>query len=93
MLDYFRQTWSRISIDAQWRQSRDQVPTNAGPLNSSSLVHRALSLMRAQSPGYLQHFLSYVDALSWMDQMSGGEAPKETRRASATKKSPRSRAR
>ena len=93
MLDYFRKTWSRLSVDRQWRQSRDQVPTNAGPLNSSSLVHRALSLMREQSPGYLQHFLSYVDALSWMEQMNGDDAPRDARRATHTKKGARSRSR
>lgn len=96
MLDDFRKTWSRISTDTRLRQSRDQVPTNAGPLNSSSLVHRALSLMREQSPAYLQHFLSYVDALSWLDQMNGGDVPappKESRRATGTKKAAKSRSR
>ncbi|HEY1611482.1 MAG TPA: DUF2894 domain-containing protein [Paraburkholderia sp.] len=95
LLDYFKKTWSRLSTDIQLRQSREQVPTNAGPLNSSSLVHRALSLMREQSPAYLQHFLSYVDALSWMEQMNGGEAPapKEARRAPAAKKGARNRSR
>jgi hypothetical protein len=95
MLDDFRKTWSRISADLQFRQSRAQVPTNAGPLNSSSLVHRALSLMREQSPAYLQHFLSYVDALSWLDQMNGGDVPtpKEPRRATGAKKSAKSRSR
>jgi hypothetical protein len=95
MFDYFRNTWSRISTDVQLRQSRDQVPTNAGPLNSSSLVHRALSLMREQSPAYLQHFLAYVDALSWLEQMNAGDAPapKETRRTTGAKKGAKSRAR
>jgi len=86
VLDEFRNTWSRISTDARLRQSRERVPTNAGPLNSSSLVHRALSLMREQSPAYLQHFLSFVDALSWLEQIGGGEAPKDTRRPSGAKK-------
>ena len=96
MLDYFRKTWSRVSAERQVRQSRDQVPTNAGPLNSSSLVHRSLSLMRELSPGYLEQFLSYVDALSWMEQLNGGDAPvaqKETRRPVAAKKSAKSRSR
>ncbi|HTH60394.1 MAG TPA: DUF2894 domain-containing protein [Paraburkholderia sp.] len=89
MLDDFRKTWSRLSTDIQLRQSREQVPTNAGPLNSSSLVHRALALMREQSPAYLQHFLSYVDALSWLGQLNGGDdasPPKEARRATVAKK-------
>jgi hypothetical protein len=53
------------------RDSLAQVPRNAGPLNSSSLVHRALSLMREVSPGYFQQFLAYADALSWMEAMNG----------------------
>ncbi|MPW20195.1 DUF2894 domain-containing protein [Paraburkholderia sp. CNPSo 3157] len=94
-LDYFRQTWSKLSADKQLRQSLEQVPGNAGPLNSSSLVHRSLSLMRELSPGYLQQFLSYVDALSWMEQMTGGIASpaKDAPRAASTKKSARSRSR
>lgn len=97
LLDYFRATWSRLSAERQLRQSEDRVPRNAGPLNSSSLVHRSLSLMRELSPGYLQHFLSYVDALSWVEQMNGAAgAPKDAPRAANTatgKKGERSRAR
>lgn len=71
LLDYFRETWSRVSVDKQLRQSLEQVPDNAGPLNSNGLVHRALTLMRELSPGYLQQFLSYVEALSWMEELAG----------------------
>lgn len=70
MLDYFRETWSRFSMEKTLRQSLEQVPDNAGPLNSNSLIHRSLSLMRELSPGYLQQFLSYVEALSWMEQLA-----------------------
>lgn len=94
VLDYFREIWSRLSTERQLRQSLKQVPGNAGPLNSSSLVHRSLSLMRELSPGYLQQFLSYVDALSWMEQMNGG-APegKDAPRAASARKSARSKPR
>ncbi len=70
MLDYFRETWSKVSTDSQLLASQEQVPKNAGPLNSNSLVHRSLSLMRELSPEYLRQFLSYVDALSWLEQMN-----------------------
>ncbi|MFT4065733.1 DUF2894 domain-containing protein [Paraburkholderia sp.] len=73
-LDYFREVWSRVRAEKQLRQSLAPVPGNAGPLNSSSLVHRSLSLMRELSPGYLKQFLSYVDTLSWLEQMNGGAA-------------------
>jgi hypothetical protein len=87
MLDYFRATWASLRTENQLRQSLGQVPQNAGPLNSNSLVHRSLSLMRELSPGYLQHFLSYVDTLSWMEQLGGNEAPasKETPRSGGRK--------
>jgi hypothetical protein len=94
-LDYFREVWSKVRTEKQMRQSLEQVPGNAGPLNSSSLVHRALSLMREVSPGYLKQFLSYVDALSWMEQINGATAPvgKEAPRAGTPGKSARGKAR
>jgi hypothetical protein len=73
-LTEFRKIWSEVRTDSQVRQSLEQVPSNAGPLNSGNLVHRSLTLMRELSPGYLQQFLSYVDTLSWMEQMSDGGA-------------------
>lgn len=97
LVEYFRQTWSRVRSEKQLRQSLDQVPRNAGPLNSSSLVHRALSLMREVSPGYLQQFLAYADALSWLEQLNasvGVAAPvKEAPRASSAKKGVRGKGR
>ena len=74
-LDEFRNIWSEVRIESQIRQSLEQVPADAGPLNSGSLVHRSLTLMHELSQGYLQHFLSYIDTLSWMEQMSDGGAP------------------
>jgi hypothetical protein len=95
LLDYFRETWSKLSTDRQLRQSEYQVPKNAGPLNSSSLVHRSLSLMRELSPGYLRQFLAYADALAWLEQMTAVAAPplKEAPRAASVKKTARSKAR
>ena len=94
-LDYFREVWSKVRTEKQMRQSLEQVPGNAGPLNSSSLVHRALSLMREVSPGYLKQFLSYVDALSWLEQLNGGAAPagKDAPRAGHAGKATRGKAR
>jgi hypothetical protein len=101
MLDYFRETWSRFSTEKHLRHSLAQVPDNAGPLNSNSLIHRSLALMREVSPGYLRQFLSYVDALSCMEQLAGpvaspgaAAAPASTtHRASGAKKSARGKAR
>lgn len=93
-LDYFRDVWSRVRTEKQVRQSLAKVPGNAGPLNSSSLVHRALSLMRELSPEYLKQFLSYVDTLAWLEQMNGcAPAAKETPRAASAGKGTRGKAR
>ncbi|PHP86514.1 hypothetical protein CFB52_018295 [Burkholderia sp. AU18528] len=87
LVDYFRATWSKVRTEQQYRQSLDQVPRNAGPLNSNSLVHRSLATMRELSPDYLQQFLSYVDALAWLEDLAGGGAQpeKEAPRAKAAK--------
>ena len=73
-LAYFRSTWSRLSAERRLTRSLATVPENAGPLNSHQLVHRALQTMRETSPVYLHHFMTYVDALLWLDQAGGGAA-------------------
>jgi len=91
VMDYFRDTWSRIRTSRQLEQSLQQVPEHAGPLNSRHLMHRSLSLMRELSPEYLHQFLSYVDALAWLEQMNGAEvlpAKDGARGGSARKKPP-----
>lgn len=89
-LSYFRSTWSKLSADRRLTQSLAKVPENAGPLNSHHLVHRSLTLMRDLSPEYLNRFMSYVDALSWLDQASSGgaDAPRaENQRKTARRRS------
>lgn len=74
-LDEARRIWAQLRTGSQLRQSLEQVPANAGPLNSGTLVHRSIALMRELSPGYLEQFLSYVDDLSWVARMNPGGAP------------------
>jgi len=95
VLEYFRGVWSRVSADRQVLQSQEQVHKNAGPLNSNQLVHRALSLMREVSPGYLQQFLSYTDALMWLEQVQTAIAPppKEAAPRAGAKKTARGKGR
>jgi hypothetical protein len=85
-LDDFRKTWSAVRSESQLRQSLAFVPTNAGPLNSAALVHRSIALMRELSPGYLQHFLAYVDDLSWLEQLSASVGSKTVARPASRKK-------
>ncbi|WP_454261583.1 DUF2894 domain-containing protein [Pseudoxanthomonas mexicana] len=70
-----REVWAQVRIDSQLRASLHDVPADAGPLNSGMLVHRALHLMRAASPGYLQHFIAYADTLSSLEQLQQAVAP------------------
>lgn len=67
-LDYFRSTWSQISIQRQITQSLATTPRNAGPLNSHRLVVRALQAMREVSPAYLSRFMAHADALQWLER-------------------------
>uniref|UniRef100_UPI0021C13D81 DUF2894 domain-containing protein n=2 Tax=Burkholderiaceae TaxID=119060 RepID=UPI0021C13D81 len=87
LVDYFRATWAKVRTEQQYRQSLDQVPRNAGPLNSNSLVHRSLSTMRELSPAYLQQFLSYVDALACLEDLvgAGAQPDKEAARTKTAK--------
>jgi hypothetical protein len=70
LADHLRTVWAKVSAEKRVRESLAQVPRNAGPLNSNSLVHRSLSLMQDVSPAYLQHFLNYLDALAWMEELT-----------------------
>lgn len=68
-LDEFRQLWSTLRTGSQVRRSLAPPTDDAGPLNSSRLVHRSLTLMRGLSPEYLQQFLAYADTLSWLETL------------------------
>lgn len=67
-LDAVRNTWARLDAEQRLEQAIAQVPANAGPLNSYQLVLRTLTLMRDVSPEYLQRFMSYTDALMWLER-------------------------
>lgn len=94
MLIEARDTWAQVRTDSQLRASLHDVPADAGPLNSGMLVHRALHLMRAVSPGYLQHFIAYADTLSSLEQLqqavasltTASDAPAKPKRASRKRK-------
>lgn len=68
-LDAVRQLWSELRTRSQVRRSLAPPTEDAGPLNSSRLMHRALSLMRDASPDYLRQFLAYADTLSSLETL------------------------
>jgi len=65
---FFRDTWSKLSVGKRVMQELAQAPKNAGPINSHNLVLRSLATMRGISPDYLSRFTSYVDTLLSLDQ-------------------------
>lgn len=83
---YFRETWSKLSVDQQLAQALAQAPENAGPLNSQLLVLQSLKLMRDVSPDYLNRFMSYVDALLWLEQANGAGTAKSAPRSDGERK-------
>lgn len=68
-LEEVRRLWSDVRTRSQMRRSLAAPTEDAGPLNSSRLVHRALTRMRDVSPGYLRQFLAYADTLSWLETL------------------------
>lgn len=93
VLDYFRSVWTRVNATRQLRRARERVPDNAGPLNSGSLVHRSLTLMRELSPAYFEQFLSYADALAWLEPLVAPAAGAQQDGVSPPGKPARGRAR
>lgn len=65
---HFRRTWSRLRAATQVAKALARAPGNAGPLNSQQLVLQSLALMRDIAPDYLGHFVSYAEALLWLDR-------------------------
>ena len=83
-VQYFRNTWSKLSAEKQVAQALEQAPKNAGPINSHVVALRSLALMRDTSPDYLNRFMTYVDTLLCLDQ--GDKAPLLTAKPSRVAK-------
>lgn len=82
---YFRESWAQLHTEQQLTQTLAQAPENAGPMNSQHLALRALKLMRDHAPAYLQGFMSYVDALIWLEHAAPLK-PAERGRAKSNKR-------
>lgn len=79
VFEALRQICGEVRTESQLRQALTPAPADAGPLNSASLVHRALTLMRHLSPDYLEHFVAYIDALSGLEPICAKHtAPPDT---------------
>jgi len=67
-MQFFRNTWAKLSAEKRVAQAIENPSENAGPLNSHRLVVRSISTMRDISPEYLNRFVSYIDTLLWLEQ-------------------------
>lgn len=74
----FRPGWTRLRAEQRVSQALAQAPDQAGPFNSQMLLLRSLDLLRKLSPAYLEHLVSQVDTLLWLEQASL-KAPKATK--------------
>jgi hypothetical protein len=81
----YKRTWSRLRAEQRLRQALAQVPSMAGPLNSSQVVHRALQAMHDLSPDYLEAFMAHIDTLLWLEQASGADLLSRGPRAPANR--------
>lgn len=76
-LEQARQLWTAVRTERQLRQSLRKPHEDTGPLNSAQLVNRMLLRMGEASPGYLEHFIGYVDVLSELEHWLGPVAVAE----------------
>lgn len=88
-VQYFRDTWSKLSADKQLTQALEMLPVNAGPINSQRVLLRSLELMRDISPDYLNRFMSYANTLLCLD--AGQPVPTPAAKAVAPSASRRGR--
>jgi hypothetical protein len=51
------------------QQAQQQAPEDSGPLNPQRLALHSLVTMGELSPQYLQRFVSYIDTLSWLEEV------------------------
>ncbi|AVO33109.1 DUF2894 domain-containing protein [Ottowia oryzae] len=90
-----RGAWTQLRAEQRVAQSQTALPDQAGPLNSQLLLHRALTLMRETSPGYLQHLMGQAEALMWLEQALAAPSAdaKTASRAKTAAKSPKAASR
>lgn len=82
----FRQQLRRISVQKQVSKAIAQAPQNAGPINSHMLMLRALGLMQAISPDYLNRFMTHVDTLLCLEEAERQRLVRKTTASKTRKK-------
>jgi len=68
--DVVRQRAWKRDVEARLEQAMATLPEAAGPLNSHGLVVKALLALDQRAPEYLEHLVSYLDTLLWLEEQS-----------------------
>ena len=71
----FRKTLAALATDQLVAREQRGGPADSGPLNPQMLAIRSLESMQALSPQYLARFVTYLDALFWLDRSAAGYSP------------------
>lgn len=66
-LQLLRQQRAERALQKRVAQLMKAEPDNAGPLNSQALVVRTMQVLNRLSPEYLSRFVTYSDALLWLE--------------------------
>lgn len=70
-----RETLAALSTAHLLDREQQRKPADSGPLNPQMLALRSLESMRDLSPAYLGRFVSYLDALFWLEKAAAGYSP------------------
>jgi hypothetical protein len=70
-----RETLAAVATNRMLEREQGRKPADSGPLNPQMLALRSLESMRELSPAYLGRFVSYLDALFWLEKAAAGYSP------------------
>ena len=74
-----RETLAALASARLLEREQRRKPADSGPLNPQMLALRSLESMRELSPAYLDKFVSYLDALFWLEKAAAGYSPPKPR--------------
>ena len=83
----YRESWVRINSDKLVTRAVEEGFDDPGPLNQEMLATRSLSIMREISPAYVNHFVSYVETLLWLEKAATQAASSRKSRAGKKRRS------
>lgn len=71
----FKEALGALATEQLLAREQRREHADSGPLNPQMLAIRSLESMHALSPQYLNRFVTYLDALFWLDRPAAGYSP------------------